>query len=227
MPDPRLLIKGDAQPTALVQRLLDGPSAALAAGVRNPLTGVQLRSAVTVAGPGGRRRPDRPAGRPGAGAVGDLRADRLDARAADVRTVEIRVDGEPVDIAGVPAQQTVEDWAAFDPDAVPLDAVGHYLSGGALHTVTTGARARTGRHRAPTGSPARRCRPTRAPASCRSWSASGQPAARAARRPVRRRARAVLTARRSARRPSPPPGRRRGWCATAPTWSACRRRCGR
>jgi Lipoprotein LpqB beta-propeller domain len=33
----------------------------------------------------------------------------------------------------------VDDWAAFDPDAVPLESVGHYLTGGALHTVTTGA----------------------------------------------------------------------------------------
>ena len=39
VPDPRYLITGDAQPTALVQRVLDGPSAALAAGVRNPLAG--------------------------------------------------------------------------------------------------------------------------------------------------------------------------------------------
>ena len=50
VPDPRHLIRGEAQPTALVQRLLEGPSAALAAGVHNPLAGVQLRSAVTVRG---------------------------------------------------------------------------------------------------------------------------------------------------------------------------------
>ena len=49
VPDPRYLIAGEAQPTALVQRLLDGPSAALAAGVENPLRGVERRSAVTVA----------------------------------------------------------------------------------------------------------------------------------------------------------------------------------
>ena len=48
VPDPRLLIKGDAQPTALIQRILDGPSGPIAAGVRNPLTGVQLRNAVTI-----------------------------------------------------------------------------------------------------------------------------------------------------------------------------------
>ena len=34
VPDPRLLIKGDAQPTALVQRILDGPSGA--GGGRRP-----------------------------------------------------------------------------------------------------------------------------------------------------------------------------------------------
>ena len=36
VPDPRYLITGEAQPTALVQRLLDGPSAHLAAGRPEP-----------------------------------------------------------------------------------------------------------------------------------------------------------------------------------------------
>jgi hypothetical protein len=57
------------------------------------------------------------------------------------QTVEIRVDGEPVDLSGIPDAQTTGDWAGFDPDAVPLDAVGHYLNAGALHTVSTGAPA--------------------------------------------------------------------------------------
>jgi hypothetical protein len=139
VPDPRLLIKGDAQPTALLQRVLDGPSGAIAAGVSNPLNGAQLRSAVTVEGQS---------------AVVDLTALTADPAPVlsqicaqivwtlaplRIRTVEIRVDGEPVNINGIPDEQTVEDWTAFDPDAVPLDAVGHYLSGGALHTVSTGA----------------------------------------------------------------------------------------
>jgi hypothetical protein len=140
VPDPRLLIKGDAQPTALVQRLLDGPSGYIAAGVRSPLTGAQLRSAVTV--------------RNGA-AVVDLTALTTDPEpvlsqiCAQIvwtldplsQTVEIRVDGEPVDLSGIPDAQTTGDWAGFDPDAVPLDAVGHYLYAGALHTVSTGAPA--------------------------------------------------------------------------------------
>jgi hypothetical protein len=140
VPDPRLLIKGDAQPTALIQRILDGPSGLVAAGVRNPLTGVQLRSAVTIT--------DQAAvvdltGLPvdPAPVLSEICAQIVWTLAPLSQTVEIRVDGEPVDINGVPPQQTREDWAAFDPDAVPLDAVGHYLSSGALHTVTTGAPA--------------------------------------------------------------------------------------
>jgi hypothetical protein len=142
VPDLRYLITGEAQPTALVTRLLEGPSAVLAAGVRNPLGGVQLRSAVTV---------------DGQSAVVDLTALTADPAPVlseicaqliwtlnevdqpRIRTVQIRVDGEPVDVEGVPDDQTVDDWAAFDPEAVPLDAVGHYLAGGSLHTVTTGA----------------------------------------------------------------------------------------
>ena len=56
--------------------------------------------------------------------------------------MEIRVDGEPVDIDGVPAEQTARRLGRpSTPTRCPLDAVGHYLSGGALHTVTTGAPA--------------------------------------------------------------------------------------
>jgi hypothetical protein len=138
VPDPRHLIRGEAQPTALVQRVLEGPSAPLAAGVRNPLAGVQLRSAVTVRGQK---------------AVVDLTALTTDPppllseicaqlvwtlQQLRIRTVVVRVDGEEVDLEGVPAEQTVDDWASFDPDAVPVDAVGHYVSGGALRTVTAG-----------------------------------------------------------------------------------------
>jgi hypothetical protein len=138
VPDPRLLIKGDAQPTALIQRILDGPSGPVAAGVRNPLTGVQLRNAVTIT--------DQAAvvdltGLPvdPAPVLSEICAQIVWTLSPLSQTVEIRVDGEPVNINGVPPEQTREDWAGFDPDAVPLDGVGHYLSGGAVHTVTTGA----------------------------------------------------------------------------------------
>ena len=138
VPDPRLLIKGDAQPTALVQRLLDGPSAPLAAGVINPLNGVELRNVVTVDEGTAVVDLTALAGDP-APVLSEICAQIVWTLSPLRRTVEIRIDGEPVDIEGVPAQQTVEDWATYDPDAVPLDAVGHYLSGGAVHTVPTGA----------------------------------------------------------------------------------------
>ena len=140
--------------------------------------------------------------------------------------MEIRVDGEPVDIDGVPAQQTVEDWAAFDPDAVPLDAVGHYLSGGALHTVTDGrAGARTGRAPGAYGlsSAAVSADPRTGELSFLAGVRSDAGGAtlfagpydgELARRAHRRDAQRAHASRR--------PGRRPGWCATAPTWSACR-----
>jgi hypothetical protein len=138
VPDPRLIIKGDAQPTALIQRLLDGPSGPIAAGVRNPLTGAQLRNAVTIRDQAAvvdlTALPVDPAP-----VLSEICAQIVWTLSPMTRTVQIRVDGQAVDIPGVPVEQTVEDWAVYDPDAVPLDAVGHYLSGGALHTVTSGA----------------------------------------------------------------------------------------
>ena len=138
VPDPRYLITGEAQPTALVERLLDGPSSALAAGVRNPLSGVELRRTITIEDQS---------------AVVDLTGLATDPAPVlseicaqlvwtleqlRIRTVEIRVDGEPVHISGIPEEQTVDDWASFDPEAMPVDAVGHYVDNGALKTVPKG-----------------------------------------------------------------------------------------
>jgi hypothetical protein len=139
VPDPRHLIRGAAQPTALVQRVLEGPSSTLAAGVRNPLGGVQLRSAVTVRGQvatvdltGLSTDPAPELSQISAQLVWTL------TQLSAIQSVVIRVDGEGVDIEGVPAEQTEGDWASLDPDAVPVDGVGHYVSGGALRTVTAG-----------------------------------------------------------------------------------------
>ncbi|SDO15899.1 Sporulation and spore germination [Klenkia soli] len=139
VPDPRFLVSGESQATALVDRLLTGPSPTLSAGVTNPLAGVELRSNVRI---------DQqvatvdltglPAGT--SDALNVLCAqlvwslDQLD----DVRAVRVSVDGAPVDVPGVPDVQTVDDWASFDPDAVPAVSVGHYVAGGALRTVTAG-----------------------------------------------------------------------------------------
>ncbi|SOD93687.1 LpqB family beta-propeller domain-containing protein [Blastococcus haudaquaticus] len=141
VPDPRYVVAGEALPTALVDRLLAGPSAPLAAGVRNPLNGARLRSAVTLADQA---------------AVVDLTglaaepSPALSAISAQlvwtltqlgnvtIRSVEVRIDGEPVDIADVPDVQTRGDWAGFDPEAVPLASTGHYLYAGGVYTVTAG-----------------------------------------------------------------------------------------
>ena len=143
VPDPRLLITGEAQPTALVQRVLDGPSGLLAAGVRNPVAGATLRTVVEVDGLSAvvdlTNLPTDPA--PVLSEICAQLVWTLTQPQLRIRTVEIRVDGEPIDVDGVPAEQTVEDWTAFDPDTVPLEGVGHYINGGALHTVSTGAPA--------------------------------------------------------------------------------------
>jgi hypothetical protein len=49
--------------------------------------------------------------------------------------VQILVDGEPVDLAGVPSVQNTDDWSSFDPDTARSGVVGLYLQAGALHTL--------------------------------------------------------------------------------------------
>ncbi|MGY1619647.1 LpqB family beta-propeller domain-containing protein [Geodermatophilus sp. SYSU D00691] len=133
VPDPRYLIAGEAQPTTLVNRLLEGPSAALNAGVRNPLAGAELRGAVTVSGQ--TITVDltnlSPEPSPQLEEVCAQLVWSLEPLSA--RDVRILVDGEPLE--GIPLVQTVDDWARFDPGGVAVDATGHYLSGGALYTV--------------------------------------------------------------------------------------------
>ncbi|RBY96462.1 hypothetical protein DQ237_07360 [Blastococcus sp. TF02-8] len=140
VPDPRYLITGGSQPTVLVERLLGGPSSALAAGVSNPLNGVQLHRSVVVQDQvatvelTGLPRDSPLLGQVCAQLVWTLQqpgGPRVDA-------VVVVVDGEPVAPEDVPEEQTVEDWASFDPDAMPVDGVGHYLQDGALRTATDG-----------------------------------------------------------------------------------------
>lgn len=140
VPDPRYLITGDAQPTALLLRVLEGPSAALAAGVRNLLSGeVQLRSAVTV-----NAQQSAVVDLTGLGSDPDSVLAGISAqivwtlRQLGVQTVQIRVDGEVVQFDDIPAQQTIDDWVSFDPHSVPVNSVGHYVDDGALRLVPTG-----------------------------------------------------------------------------------------
>jgi Lipoprotein LpqB beta-propeller domain/Sporulation and spore germination len=135
VPDPRYLIDGEAQATVLVERMLDGPSAGLAAGVRNALAGATLRSSVDRSGQevtvdlgGLDDAPPTQLAELSAQLVWTL--DQL-----RVRSVSVLADGERLELDGVPVQQTVDDWASYAPDAVPVGALGHYVDAGALRTV--------------------------------------------------------------------------------------------
>jgi hypothetical protein len=139
VPDPRYLLTGESQPTALVERLLAGPSAALAAGVSNPLGGVQLRRSVTVEdGTATVELTGMPADSPLLDQVCPQLVWTLQQLGRRISDVVVVVDGEPVTPERIPERQTVEDWASFDPDAVPVDGVGHYLEAGALRTAMEG-----------------------------------------------------------------------------------------
>lgn len=141
VPDPRYLISGEAQPTVMVERLLNGPSAGLAAGVRNPLNGVQLRRTVTVSGQTATVDLTGLATDP-APMLSDVCAQLVWSLAQlQIRYVRVLIDGEPVHINRVPLDQTVDDWASFDPEAMPVDAVGHYVNHGSLRTVAKGSAA--------------------------------------------------------------------------------------
>ena len=141
VPDPRYLISGEAQPTVLVERLLSGPSAALSAGVRNPLAGVQLSRTVSVSGQTATVDLTGLATDP-APVLSEISAQLVwTLQQTLISTVDILVDGQPIHIPGIPTEQTVDDWTSFDPDALPATAVGHYLDHGALRTVTKGERA--------------------------------------------------------------------------------------
>jgi hypothetical protein len=138
VPDPRYLITGEAQPTVLVERLLSGPSASLTAGVRNPLAGVQLRRTVSVSGQTATVDLTGLATDP-APVLSEISAQLVwTLQQTLVSTVVVLVDGQPIHIPGIPTEQTVDDWTSFDPDALPADAVAHYLDRGALRTAIKG-----------------------------------------------------------------------------------------
>lgn len=138
VPDPRYLITGQAQPNALVQRLLDGPSPALVHGVRNPLQGAELRRSVTIT-PRAVTVDLTQIGSPPTPVLSEICAQIVWTLAQlSLRNVEILVDGQPIGIDGVPSVQSTGDWSSFDPDEVPVGGVGHYLDGGALHRTLDG-----------------------------------------------------------------------------------------
>ena len=120
----------------------------------------------------------------------------------------------------MPAQQTVDDWASFDPDAVPVDAVGHYMQRRrAAHASPPASRCPGRPGPARTGSPAPRSRPTPRTgelsflAGVRPTPVRGQPCWPGPTAASSPRVLDGATLSRADRRRDP--ARRRGWCATA------------
>ncbi|WP_448615700.1 LpqB family beta-propeller domain-containing protein [Modestobacter sp. URMC 112] len=140
VPDPRFLVAGQAQPNALVERLIAGPASTIAAGVANPLAEARLRAAVqsdgqtaTVDLTGLEEAPEATLQGVSAQLVWSLSQPGL-----GLRSVRVLRDGQRLGLADVPELQSVDDWAGLDPDASPVEAVGHYLDGGALRRATDG-----------------------------------------------------------------------------------------
>jgi hypothetical protein len=141
VPDPRYLVSGEAQPNALVERLIAGPSTAISAGVVNDLAKAQLRSTVNVSGTTARVDLTFPDGTTDAVLTGLSAQLVWSLDGLGVQSVELLRDGQPLGLADVPAVQSVDDWAGLDPDASPVSAVGHYLVDGALHRISDGGPA--------------------------------------------------------------------------------------
>ena len=138
VPDPRFLVSGESQPNALVERLIAGPSPTTAAGVTNPLADARLRT--TVNSDGQTATVDLT----GLEEASDATLENLSAQLVwsleqlGARSVRVLREGQPLGLPDVPAVQSVDDWAGLDPDASPVEAVGHYLDGGALRRASDG-----------------------------------------------------------------------------------------
>nr|WP_221204171.1 LpqB family beta-propeller domain-containing protein [Modestobacter versicolor] len=143
VPDPRYLVSGEAQSTALVDKLLAGAAPLIAAGVTNPLAGARLRSTVSVSGTTATVDLSWP---------GEVADGTVEAAAAQLtwslvqqqlglQSVRVLRDGQELGLPGLPDRLTTDDWAALDPDLAPAGAVGHYLEGGALRLATDGTAA--------------------------------------------------------------------------------------
>lgn len=119
----------------MVKGLLDGPSSALAPAVRDEFeepvalrSGIKLGSdTVDVDLTGLKGKSEQQLGVLAAQLVWTLGQ-------VNVSAIQISNDGTPLDISGNGTVQTAADWAGFDPDAMPVNATGYYIDGGAVFT---------------------------------------------------------------------------------------------
>jgi hypothetical protein len=138
VPDPRFLVSGQAQPNALVERLIAGPSSTTAAGVTNPLVDARLRT--TVLSDGQTATVDLT----GLDDASEAALSGLSGQLVwsleqlGLRSVRVLRDGQPLGLPDLPEMQSVDDWAGLAPDVSPVEAVGHYLDAGGLRRAIDG-----------------------------------------------------------------------------------------
>ncbi|WP_106350592.1 LpqB family beta-propeller domain-containing protein [Antricoccus suffuscus] len=115
----------------LIDGLLGGPSDSLAPGVRNEVSDpVKLRSGVLYNDSEIKVDLTGLSGKNGA-QLKALSAQILwTLRDLNVKAVRITNDGQPIDVPGVAAVQSVSDWESYDPDAVPVDLSVFYVADG-------------------------------------------------------------------------------------------------
>lgn len=136
VPDPRYFLSGStARANSLVEELIDGPSPFLAPAVRTEFgEGVALRSNV-------QEVRDVDIDLTGLGERSPTSLQGLSAqlvwtlRQVSITELTLRSDGQILTVPGVGTAQTGNDWQSYDPNAVPVDDVGHFVSEGALLTV--------------------------------------------------------------------------------------------
>lgn len=136
VPDPRYFLSGStARTNSLVEELIDGPSPFLAPAVRTEFgEGVALLSNV-------QEVRDVDIDLTGLGERSPTSLQGLSAqlvwtlRQVSITELTLRSDGQILTVPGVGTAQTGNDWQSYDPNAVPVDDVGHFVSQGALLTV--------------------------------------------------------------------------------------------
>lgn len=136
VPDPRYFLTGStARANSLVEELLDGPSPDLLPAVTTEFGGdvALLRNVQEVR--------DVEIDLTGLGERSPASLQRLSAqliwtlKQISVTEMTLRSDGQILSVPDVGETQTSSDWQSYDPDTVPVDDVGHFVSQGGLWTV--------------------------------------------------------------------------------------------
>lgn len=135
VPEPRFFVRGGrAQSTQMIERLIAGPSLWLSPAVDNQLQGVELASSVLVTG--GRARVELSQVEQSNEALEGLSAQLTYTLLGQlsIQSLEITVDGAPLQLPNVGTVQELSDWLSFDPDAVAgaVTGVGHYIDAGGV-----------------------------------------------------------------------------------------------